>query len=118
MLPIAFTPKKSSAPQDQRGPEYERIRTAFGNKIMEKVFDLYPQLKGRVDHAEFQTPLSHVDHLGKHEGGIYGLSPDMARFDDPEFISSIRWKTDIPGLYLSGQQATMGPGYKVYIGTS
>ena len=70
---------------------------------MAKVFDLYPQLKGRVDHAEFQTPLSHVDHLGKHKGGIYGLRPDMGRFDDPEFISSIRWKTDIPGLYLSGQ---------------
>ena len=75
----------------------------MGSKIMEKVYELYPQVKGRVDHAEFQTPLSHVDHLGKHEGGIYGLRPDMARFDDPEFISSIRWKTDIPGLYLSGR---------------
>ena len=89
--------------QDERGPKYEIICSALGAKIMAKVHDLYPQLRGRVDHVEFQSPLNHVDHLGKHRGGIYGLSPTMARFDDPEFISSMRWKTDIPGLYLSGR---------------
>ena len=94
--------KQSSVSQDERGPKYEMICSAMGEKIMAKVYDLYPQLKGRVDHVEFQSPLNHVDHLGKHKGGIYGLSPTMARFDDPEFLSSMRWKTDIPGLYLSG----------------
>ena len=47
--------------------------------------------------------LDQVDYLGKYRGGIYGIRSDMARFDDPLFIASLRPTTDIPGLFLSGQ---------------
>ena len=78
-----------NAPKDERGSKYEKIKMSFGNKIMEKIFDLHPQLRGRVEYTEFQTPLSHADHLGKHKGGIYGLRPDMPRYQDPGICSAV-----------------------------
>ena len=72
-----------NAPEDQRSPKYEKIKMAFGKKVMDKVLNLYPRLRDHVEHIEFKTPLNHFDCLGKHKGGIYGLRPNMARFDDP-----------------------------------
>ena len=72
-----------------QGPEYETMKKAFGNKIMEKFLDLHPLLRGHVMHTEFHTPLDHVKHLRKHKGGMYGARMDMARFDDPGTCSAV-----------------------------
>ena len=74
---------------DPKCPKFEKIKNAFGNKIMEKFLDLYPLLRGHVMHTEFYTPLSHVKHLGKHKGAMYGLRYDMAHFDDPGTCSAV-----------------------------
>ena len=72
-----------------KGQEYKKIKKAFGNKIMEKFMDLHPLLRGHVMHTKFYTPLSHLKHLGKHKGAMYGLRLDMARFDDPGTCSAV-----------------------------
>ena len=86
------------------GPTYEKIRDAFGIKMTRALLNVLPQLKDRIEHAEFATPLRWADeYLGKHEGSWYGLKHDSPRFDDPMFVARLRPETDIPGFYLSGQ---------------
>ena len=105
MVPVSwdwFTPFQNVTREDPNG-KYEAIKSAIGKKIWDKITDIDAKLKGRLIVSHFLTPLDQVDYLGKHKGGVYGMGADMARFDDPLFIASLRPMTDIPGLFLSGQ---------------
>lgn len=54
------------------------------------------------------TPLSNKYYLGFEHGEMYGLDHTQQRFL-PEAAINLRPKTDIPGLYLTGQDiATVG----------
>ena len=50
---------------------------------------------------EVGSPVSNRYYLGAARGEIYGLDHDTQRFS-AECVSSLRPKTDISGLYLSG----------------
>ena len=102
MIPVSwdwFTPFQNQTNEEH----YENVKSALGKKIWDKITEIDPQLKHRLEFSNFQTPLDQVAYLGKYKGGIYGMRPDMARFDDPLFIASLRPTTDIPGLFLTGQ---------------
>merc|ERR1712086_997395 len=49
------------------------------------------------------TPLSNQHYIAAPRGEIYGLDHNHARFADPQLVMELRPETDIPGLYLSGQ---------------
>ena len=89
--------------KENSGQEYEAIKEDLGKKIWDKITELHPEFSDRLIFSDFVTPLDHVNYLGKYQGGIYGMKVDLARYDDPIFIASLRPKTDIPGLYMSGQ---------------
>jgi phytoene dehydrogenase-like protein len=58
-----------------------------------------PQLEGKVDFYELSTSLS-TDYFCRYKNGeIYGLEHTPQRFEQ----DWLKPKTDIPGLYLTGQ---------------
>ena len=86
-------------PWGKRGDDYDALKEAWSQRLLERLYEHFPQLRGKIDYYELSTPLS-TDYFCRYETGeIYGLDHDPSRFEQ-------RWltpKTSIPGLYLTGQ---------------
>jgi all-trans-retinol 13,14-reductase len=75
--------------------------------MLDKLYELEPQLKPHLDHCELSTPLSTRHFCNYDQGEIYGLQHDPGRFTQ----RSLRPETPIKGFYLTGQDvATAGVG--------
>eukprot|EP00105_Crassostrea_gigas_P002156 XP_011414585.1 PREDICTED: putative all-trans-retinol 13,14-reductase [Crassostrea gigas] len=85
-----------------RGEDYEDLKTIIGKKMLQHCIKLYPNIEGKVEYFDVGTPLSNKYYLGFQHGEMYGLDHNMQRFL-PEPAIQLRAKTDIPGLYLTGQ---------------
>lgn len=85
----------------RRGSEYEALKQALADRLLEHVYAQVPAARGHVIHAELSTPLS-TRHFSNYENGeIYGLSSTPARFLE----RGLRPRTAIRGLYLTGQDS-------------
>jgi len=83
----------------KRGTEYEALKSEFGERLMNHLYDKLPQLKGKVDYYEVSTPLSTNWFGGYQRGELYGLDHTSERLQQ-------KWlgpHTRIPGLWLTGQ---------------
>jgi all-trans-retinol 13,14-reductase len=83
----------------KRGDDYEALKQAYGERLLEHLYDKLPQIRGRVDYWEVSTPLSMQWFCGWERGELYGLDHDPQRMRQ-------RWlrpKTRVPGLWLTGQ---------------
>ncbi|KAK3084149.1 hypothetical protein FSP39_009012 [Pinctada imbricata] len=85
-----------------RGDDYERYKQQISHQIWEQTCQLYPQLQDKVEYMDLGTPVSNRYYLGFQQGEMYGLDHAMQRFL-PEAATELRAKTDIPGLFLTGQ---------------
>ena len=91
----------------KRGTDYQEYKDTWAQRMLEKLYELEPQLKGKVDHCELSTPLSTQHFCNYEKGEIYGLSHDPGRFA----VKGLRPQSKIKGLYLTGQDvATAGVG--------
>jgi all-trans-retinol 13,14-reductase len=82
---------------------YIHLKKAFENSMMEKLYELFPQIKGHVVVTEVSSPLS-TKHFSNYEHGeIYGLAHTPERFKLP----FLRPETKIKGLRLVGQDITL-----------
>jgi len=86
----------------KRGDDYEEIKQAIGDKMIQQVCKLYPQIEDKIDFTEIATPVTNKFYLEQPHGEIYGLDHSRERFD-PLTVAKLRPETDIPGLYLTGQ---------------
>jgi len=93
----------------KRGDKYEEIKARLGQSMLDLVLEVYPQIEHHIDYIDYGTPLTNNHYLGVNFGETYGLSCNRERFNDPWLWSKLRHKSDIPGLYLSGQDH-FGPG--------
>lgn len=83
----------------RRGAEYEALKQRLTDRMLERLYDQVPSVRGKIDHCETSTPLSTRHFAGYARGEIYGLSHDPSRFEH-------RWlrpRTPIDGLFLTGQ---------------
>ena len=82
----------------KRGADYDAWKAKLTERILEVTFAKVPGLRGKVDVAELSTPLTAQHFAGYAKGELYGLdhSPDRYRM-------KMRAETEIPGLYLTGQ---------------
>jgi all-trans-retinol 13,14-reductase len=83
----------------QRGDDYEALKCAYGERLLEHLYDKVPQVRGRIDYWEVSTPLSMRWFCGWERGELYGLDHDPTRMRQ-------RWlrpRTKVPGLWLTGQ---------------
>ena len=75
------------------------MKARLSDQLLEALFEKLPQLRGKIDYHELSTPLSTDWFCRYPRGEIYGLDHDPERFEQ----DWLKPKTDIPGLYLTGQ---------------
>ncbi len=83
----------------KRGTEYDEKKEKLAQRMLEKLYEYEPQLRGKVAHYELSTPLSTAHFVNYKNGEIYGIDHSPARFAN-EFL---RPDTPIKNLYLTGQ---------------
>jgi all-trans-retinol 13,14-reductase len=83
----------------KRGADYEALKNAYGERLLEMLYAKLPQLRGRVAFREVSTPLSMQWFCGAPHGELYGLDHDVARMQ----ARWLRPRTPVPGLWLTGQ---------------
>lgn len=88
---------------NHRGAEYELIKEKFKEKMLAKLYEIIPQIKGHVVSANVSTPLSTRDFTSHPKGEIYGLEHSPNRFN----LSFLRPKIGIKGIYLVGQDISI-----------
>jgi len=97
--PYEWFAQWADQPWGKRGEDYEALKEKWSQRLLERLYEHFPQLRDKIDYYELSTPLS-TDYFCRYEQGeIYGLNHDPSRFEQ-------RWlkpKTNIPGLYLTGQ---------------
>jgi len=90
-------------PWMKRGADYEQLKNDFEVSMLEKLYELFPKIKGHVVETEVSTPLS-TKHFSNYKNGeIYGLAHTPDRFKLP----FLRPETKIKGLMLVGQDITL-----------
>ena len=72
---------------------------------MELMCELLPEMKGNVESLEVATPLTNRDYTQNVNGAAYGVHHTV----DQTGRYSIRPRTRVGGLYLTGQSVLM-PG--------
>lgn len=90
-------------PWMNREEAYKKLKADFETKMLEKLYDLFPNIKGHVTVTEVSTPLS-TKHFSNYQSGeIYGLAHSPERFNLP----FLKPETKIKGLRLVGQDITI-----------
>jgi phytoene dehydrogenase-like protein len=86
-------------PWGKRGDDYEALKESLSQRLLQKLYEKLPQLEGKIDFYELSTSLS-TDYFCRYrKGEIYGLAHTPQRFEQ----DWLKPKTDIRGLYLTGQ---------------
>jgi all-trans-retinol 13,14-reductase len=83
----------------KRGEAYEDLKTEFGERLMDVLYEKVPQVRGKVAYYEVSTPLSTNWFGGYQLGELYGLAHTRERLQQ-NWLGS---KTRIPGLWMTGQ---------------
>ncbi|MGB2247157.1 MAG: phytoene desaturase family protein [Alcanivorax sediminis] len=97
--PFEWYQEWADKPWGKRGDDYEAKKEAYSQRLLEKLYEKMPHLRGKVDYYELSTPLS-TDYFCRYSTGeIYGLDHTPERFEQ----DWLKPKTRIPGLYLTGQ---------------
>lgn len=86
----------------RRGDEYNDLKNSIGRQMWSQLTKINPKLEGKEQFIEMGTPLSNAHYLGSTQGEMYGLQHSIERFLPPAAMH-LRAETDIPGLYLTGQ---------------
>lgn len=82
-----------------RNDEYKAIKEELAQKMLQQLYRVAPQLKGKIDCYEVSTPLSTEHFSGHPKGEIYGAAATPKRFRQ-RFLSTY---TPVKNLFLSGQ---------------
>lgn len=97
----------------KRGEEYNRFKEEFKNRLLNKLYEVVPQAKNRLEFCEFSTPLSTKHFSNYSKGEIYGLEHTPERFR----LKWLRPHTPFKNLYLTGQDIlTVGIGGALFSG--
>ncbi len=94
--------KWANAPLKRRGDDYDGVKNTIGHMLVEQTCKLYPQIKDHIDYIDIGSPVTNKHYIAQPHGEIYGLDHSKQRFE-PWMTAKLRPKTDIPGLYLTGQ---------------
>lgn len=88
-----------------RPTEYVARKDLIERRLLAQFGHYFPALAPMVVCHELSTPLSTAAFTGARQGAIYGLETSPRRF----LSESLRARTPIPGLFLTGQDVT-SPG--------
>ena len=91
--------KWEQAEWKKRGDNYEKIKEKYAQRLLDKLYEQLPQLRGKIDYYELSTPLSTKHFVNYNQGEIYGLEHSPDRFSS----KAIHVKGPVKNLYLTGQ---------------
>lgn len=83
----------------KRDEAYEEMKKKVAEQMLEKIYSVEPQLRGKVDYYEVSTPLSTKKFTNHLKGEIYGVSHTPKRFRQ-EFLKPY---TPVKNLFMTGQ---------------
>ncbi|KAM8973549.1 all-trans-retinol 13,14-reductase [Pelodytes ibericus] len=86
----------------KRGVDYDSVKNAFAEAMLEATIQIFPQIKDKIDCFASGSPLTNQHYLGASMGEFYGADHDISRMD-AETTAIMRATTPIKGLYLTGQ---------------
>jgi all-trans-retinol 13,14-reductase len=96
-----------------RGEGYDALKEKISQRLMEALFKLEPQLRGKVDYYELSTPVTTRHFMNYESGEIYGIDHGPDRFQQ----KFLRPHTPIKNFYLTGQDiVTAGIGGALFSG--
>src|SRR5512135_561583 len=98
--PYEWFQRWENAPWGRRGEDYEALKQRLGERLLEKLYEFVPAVRGKVDHWELSTPVTTRYFANYAHGEIYGLAPTPARF---RLRRLLRPQTSVRNLYLTGQ---------------
>ena len=97
----------------KRGEDYEAFKEKISLRLLDKLYEQLPQVKGKVTHFELGTPLSTKHFMNYSKGEIYGLDHSPQRFRQKFLVP----RTPIKNFYLTGQDiVTAGVGGALFSG--
>jgi all-trans-retinol 13,14-reductase len=82
-----------------RPDDYRMIKATIEQNLLAQFARHFPALAPMVVVRELSTPLTTSAYIGAQQGAIYGLEVSPRRF----LSNSLRTRTPIPGLFLTGQ---------------
>jgi all-trans-retinol 13,14-reductase len=94
----AFASWRDSTHRD-RPEEYTALKATIERNLLTQFARHFPALASMVVTRELSTPLTTSSFTGAQQGEIYGLEVSPRRF----LSDTLRAKTPVPGLYLTGQ---------------
>ncbi|XP_046452890.1 all-trans-retinol 13,14-reductase-like isoform X2 [Daphnia pulex] len=92
--PYSWFAQWSDLTVKKRGDEYDSLKNAIGQQIIDQITHLYPDLKNAIDYFSVGTPITNEHYLNAKEGAIYGLEHGVERFS-PKQASLLRPETGI-----------------------
>jgi all-trans-retinol 13,14-reductase len=99
LAPFEWFTKWDNTKWKKRGEDYEIWKEKMSQRLLLKLYEQLPQLKGKIDYYELSTPLSTKHFANYQHGEIYGLEHTPERFAQKAFRPS----TPIKNFYLTGQ---------------
>ena len=97
----------------KRGDQYESLKESFAQRLLEVLYQLEPQLKGKVAHYELSSPVTTKHFMNYDRGELYGIEHFPDRFEQ-KFLQP---RTPIKNFYLTGQDiVTAGVGGALFAG--
>jgi all-trans-retinol 13,14-reductase len=99
LAPYAWFSPWAQQPRGARGADYAALKERLAAQLLEQLYRVQPQLRGKIDYQELSTPLSTQHFVGHEHGAIYGLAHTPERFRQ----RWLRAHTPVRNLYLTGQ---------------
>jgi all-trans-retinol 13,14-reductase len=87
----------------RRNADYEAFKETQAERLLQKTFARFPELKAATLARSIATPLSFRDYMGAPTGSLYGPLKEASR--PAQSILAVR--TKIPNLLLTGQHLNM-----------
>lgn len=91
------------AAEQPRGAAYEAFKQEHAEKLLQLLYQQFPELKGNVLNSYASTPLSFRDYTGAPTGSFYGFERN---YQEP-MKTALAVQTRIPNLTLTGQNINM-----------
>jgi len=102
LAPYEWFAKWAGKRWKKRGEAYEAFKEKLSQRLLEQLYKVKPQVKGKIAYYELSTPLSTQHFTNYKQGEIYGIEHSPQRFK----LDFIRPATPIKHLYLTGQDLT------------
>ncbi|MFA5945509.1 MAG: NAD(P)/FAD-dependent oxidoreductase [Patescibacteria group bacterium] len=101
LVPFTWFAEWNGTKKHGRGEDYEAMKARTAERMLEILYRVAPQLRGKVDYFEVSSPLSAQHYVAHPSGEIYGTAHTPKRFRQ-EFLKPY---TPVKNLFLTGQDA-------------